>query len=219
MTKNFLYPTQRVSTYHLDQKVRGLISKGRIKLKSLDKYYSEKHEALLPFAVLEYAGINIKKIFLQIPSIPQNFLLSRPLNLGKIKEYFENQIKEKLPQKYIKEKIKEKLKYDNDYAKPFIKECMKELSKPYLYNLIIDQLSWDRFSQMEWLGDNSEITLRKIHINIAKIVIKETSLYILRHCAYLSKIRPDFLLNEDEDFLMETMQKVKIKLNMGYRGL
>ena len=214
MNKQILYPTQKTSTYHLDQNVRGLISKDLIQLKFLDRYYPEKHEALLPFAALEYAGIDIKKIFLQILPIPKSILSSEPLNLKHIKDYFESQIKEKLPDKQITEKIKERLEYDNKYAKPFIEACMRELSKPYLYALIVNQLVWDRFSQMEWSKEIPENLIVDIRKAIAKIVVKNSHLYILRHCAYLSKILPDFSLDENQRFLMETMQKVKIKQNM-----
>ena len=201
-----IYPTQKSSTYHLDQNVRGLISKDRIKPKFLDKYY---HETILPFAVLEYTGIEIKKVLSKIcpPKI------SKPLDLQKIKEYFDEQVESKLPKKNIEIKLKERLKYDNDYAKPFAEGCMKALSKPGFYELIVNQLSWDRFSQMKWIGNDSGMTLREIRINIAKLIIKYKHLYILRHCEYLSKVPPDFPLNEDQDFLMETMQ-VKIKPNM-----
>ena len=190
-------------TYHLDQKVRGAISKNRINESFLDKYHPEKHEALLPLSVLEYAGINIKEIFLQIPN-PENILSLRPLKLEKLKDYFENQIKEKLPKKDIEEKIREKLYYDNDYAKPFIKECMNELSKTYLYDLIVNHLSWDRFSQMKKiLASNPNL--------IAKIITKDSHLYILKHAHYMINSGCD---DEDRDLLVNRiMKKVKIKPN------
>jgi len=93
---------QKVSTYHLDQNVRGLISKNRINQSFLNKYYPEKYEAILPCAVFEYAGIPIKEVFNKIkePELPE------PLNLKKIKEYFDKKIENNLSKKDIEKKLK-----------------------------------------------------------------------------------------------------------------
>lgn len=69
MIKNFLCPIQNISTYHLDQKLRGKVSKGLLDLHFLNRSY--KTEAILPVALLEYAGIkNIIQIIKEI-DIPQ----------------------------------------------------------------------------------------------------------------------------------------------------
>ena len=212
----FKNPMQQTSTYHLDQRVRGLISKGRIGQEFLDKYYPEKHEAILSLAVLEYAGIKIKTALSQIER-PKKILSKKPLNLLKVKEYFDSQVEKKLSKNSIEEKLKERLKHDNEYAKLFATKCMEALSRSGFYELIVNQLSWDRFSQMKWIEDVSEIDPKEINKEIANLIVKDNHLYILRHCQYLSET-PVFLNkeynNEDEEFLMEIMKKVKIKSNM-----
>ena len=208
----FINSTQRTSTYHLDQRVRGLISRNHIDQRFLDKYYPEKHEAILPLAVLEYAGIK-KKVLSQIEK-PKNILSLKPLNLLKIKEYFDNQVRKKIPKDSIEIKLKESLKYDNKYAKPFTEQCIEALSTPDFYELIVNHLSWDRFSQMKWTVNVPEITLRGIRKEIANLVVKHDHLYILRHCQYLSEISADFPLNDEQDFLMNSTQKLNIKPNM-----
>ena len=216
-----------VSTYHLDQNVRCLISKGYINKNFLDKYSPyNKHEAILPFALLEYAGIKIKENVLLKMTEPEEISLFKDkknqiLNLKKIKESFDNQLREKLPKESIKQKLKEKItyRYENEYARPFIKGCIECLSKSSVYDLIITQLSWDRFSQMKWSEHISKlniILLRGIKKEIAKLIAKENYLYVLRHCQYLSQT-PYFSMTEyedDKELLMEMMRKVRIKPNM-----
>ena len=84
---------QKISTYHLDQNIRGFISKGLIRQNFFDgKYYPEKYEAILPLATIEYAGTPIRKVLSKIENPPEEILLSKPLSLRKIKEYFNSQI-------------------------------------------------------------------------------------------------------------------------------
>ena len=213
-----------VSTYHLDQQVRGLVSKDLINSNFLDKYYPQKHEAILPFALLEYAGIKIKEdVFLRITE-PEEISLFKDkkipkLRLKKIKESFDNQLKKKLPKKYVRQKLEEQLNYDNKYASLFIKDCIEYLSKSSIYELLIAQLSWDRFSQMAWCESILKpniVLLRRIRKEIGKLIAKENHLYVLRHCQYLSQTN-DFStleLEEDKELLMKMMRKVKIKPNM-----
>lgn len=209
----FINSTQQTSTYHLDQNVRGFISRNHIDQRFLDKYYPEKYEAILPLAVLEYAGTKIKRMLSQIEK-PKNILSLKPLNLPKLKEYFDSQIEKKLLKDSIEIKLRDRLKYDNRYAKPFTENCIEALSRPGFYELIVNQLSWDRFSQMKWTMNVPEITLRGIRKEAAKLIVKHSHLYILRHCEYLSKILADFPLEEDQDFLMRIMSKITIKPNM-----
>ena len=201
---------QQISTYHLDQNIRGRISKGHMSQHFLEKYYPKKYEAILPLAVLEYAGIQIKQnLFFEINPPP----LSESLDLQKIKEYFDSQIEEKLPKNSIEEKLRERLQHDNEYAKLFAKKCLDALSSDGFYDLIVNQLSWDRFSQMKWINNNSKIDLRAIRRDIAKLIIKHDHLYVLRHFKYFSENLPDFPLNENQKFL-DIIKKIKLKPNM-----
>ena len=202
------------STYHLDQKVRGRFSKSLIDGKFLDKYYPEKYEAILPLALLEYAGIGAKEIFSKINESKETSLFTEKLNLKEIKDSLEDQITKKLPEKYIKIKLEERLKNDNEKAIPFAKECIRLL--PTIYkSLIIPQLSWDRFSQMKWSEripkKNLLLAIRK---EIAKLSSKE-DLYILRHAYYLNQI--PYNINDEPDYIREyinKMKEVKLKSNM-----
>ena len=202
------------STYHLDQNVRGMVSKGLIDKKFLDKYHHEKYEAILPFALLEYAGIEGFKRLIKEIVIPQSLVDENPIELYKIKEHLENELKSKLPKKHIEERLKERLQRDNNYAKPFAQGCIDILPKIY-DSQIIPQLSWDRFSQMKW----SEHILKKgllsgIRREIAKLLSKE-DLYILRHAYYLSQI-PYNINDESNDTCeyIDKMKKVKLESNM-----
>ena len=87
----------KAETYHLDQNVRDGISKGRIGRQFLEKYRLKKYEAILPFALLEYAWIPIKQVLSTIPKIPDSLLYTKPLELiKKVKEHFEKYISEKM---------------------------------------------------------------------------------------------------------------------------
>ena len=192
-------------TYHLDQRVRGLISAGRIRIDSLDKY---RDETILPCAVLEYAGIGIKPIFLKIEE-PKEALKSQ--NLPKVKEYFDNQMKEKLPIEIIERNLNERISNDNIYARPFAQKCLTSLSKDKLYDLLISQLSWDRFSQIHWHKHKSHIFALR---NIARLIIKENLLYVLRHAKYTNLLFFKEGENEIERCFFSIIDKVKIKPNM-----
>ena len=146
----------------------------------MKKYQPTKHEAILPFALLEYAGISIKKIFSKIPNIPDSLLCAKPLDLKSIKEHFEEYTKKKITEGCIKGKLEKQLKHDNKYSYPFVLESKRIL--PEIYSLIIAQLSWDRFTKMEWnkgKGIKSKDLLLKIRKEIHQFICKE-NLYTLR---------------------------------------
>ena len=201
-------------TYHLDQNVRDGISKGRIGQQFLEKYRFKKHEAILPFALLEYARISIKKIFSKVPKLPDLLLFTKPLEIKKIKEHFEKHIKKEITKEYVKEKLEKQLKHDNEYARPFIIECINTL--PEVYDVIIAQLSWDRFTQMKWSERiQNKRLLSEIRKEIAKLVCKG-HLYVLRHCHYINQISYTDIDNETNAVhtYVDIIQRVKLKPNM-----
>ena len=211
MIKKTLYPMQNISTYHLDQKLRGKVSKGLLDFRFLNKPY--KTEAILPVALLEYAGIkDIEKIIRKI-IIPQSLTHEHPIELYKIKEHLENELKKKLPETLIERRLKERGQRDNDYARPFAQKCISIL--PSIYNVLIPQLSWDRFSQMQWSKHiRDKYLLKQIRSEIYKFISKE-NLPILRHCANHLINETNFANTDNEDtdlnYLMEVMKKTKIK--------
>ena len=125
----------------------------------------------------------------------------------------ENELKSKLPEECIKERLKERLEWDNNYSKIFAQRCINIL--PSIYNILIAQLSWDRFSQMKWSRNipEEELTL-ELQREIAKFVYKE-NLYVLRHCANHLLNNPQFTNTEGEPtenvYFIEIMKKVKIE--------
>ncbi len=203
-------------TYHLDQNLRGKVSKGFLAKKFLDKYQGAPvKEAILPLALLEYAGIEgIKKIIREI-TIPQSLLDKNTIECVAIKEHWENELKSKLPEKCIKEKLKERHQRDNNYAESFAQECINIL--PDIYNMLIAYLSWDRFSKMEWSDHISDKNLlQKIRLDIGKLISKE-NLPVLRHCANHLLNERGFTIpdskNPDINTLVEIIKKTKIKYN------
>lgn len=200
-------------TYHLDQNVRDDISKGRMDQQFLKKYRFKKHEAILPFAVLEYARIPIKKILSTIPKLPNSLLFAEPLELKAVKEHFEEWIRDKIKKEYIKEKLEKQLQHDNKYARPFIIECVNVLSE--IYDITMTQLSWDRFTQMKWSKDiEKKHLIADIRGEIAKFISKE-NLYILRLCHYFNEIPYMDMDNEPDEIqkYIDIMQKNKLKPN------
>lgn len=202
------------NTYHLDQNVRGQISKGLINNSFLYKCYPKKIEAISPFALLEYAGIGGKEVFLAIPKLPNSLLLTKPLEIKKVKEHFEKHIKQKITKEYIKEKLEQQLKHDNEYARPFIIECINIL--PEIYDDIINQLSWDRFTQMQWSERiKNKRLLSEIRAEIARLVCRG-HLYVLRHCHYINQIPYTDIDNEPNTIhtYVGIMQRVNLKPNI-----
>lgn len=203
-------------TYHLDQNLRGEISKGNIDTTFLKNKYYQK-EAILPVALLEYAGIkDIKKIIREI-NIPRSLVNENPIKLYKIKEHLENELKGKLSEDYIKERLKERQQWDNNYSKTFAQECITIL--PFIYNRVISHLAWDRFSQMKWskqISDSDKYLLKDIRREICKFISQE-NLPVLRHCSHLfgevCKLTPEENLPEEIITFMEIIKKVNIEHN------
>ena len=202
-------------TYHLDQKLRGKISKGKINATFLRNKYYQKKATILPVALLEYAGIKCIKKLIEEIIIPQSLIDENLIELHKIKEHLENELRTRLPEENIKKRLEERVQNDNDWARPFAQECIDIL--PRIFNMLIDQLSWDRFSQMQWSKyiSNKNI-LGQIRIEICKLISKE-NLPVLRHCAnhLLNKTGFADTDNEDTDlnYLMEIIKKTKVKKN------
>ena len=198
--------------YHLDQNLRGKVSKGYLKT---DQFLEEidNQEAILPFALLEYAGIPMKEISQNV-SIPQPMITEKPLQIDKIKKHLENEFKKVLPKKTIEKKLLgDRIQNDNEYARRFAKKCKHFLQQSGIYNILIAQLSWDRFSQMKWCKDISDSNLLKdIRTKIAKFISKELGLYALRYFHYLSTI-PSDTSNDPPEIreYQEIIKKVKIK--------
>lgn len=199
-------------TYHLDQNVRGHLYKGHIDNSFLNEY---EKEAILPFSLLEYAGIRIKDIFQTIdePQEISNFR-NKPdyLSLLNIKHSFDNQIRNKLSINDIKSKLNQRC--EQKYAELFRTECLRILPDIYK-SLIIPQLSWDRFNQMKWSDGISTNQLKAIHKEIAKLIIKQPILYTLRFANYTQEIPSDLEKeNESIRIYLDIMNKVKIKPNV-----
>ena len=217
MIKKSVSPIQNISTYHLDQKLRGKVSKNRLGTQFLDKYQGVTlKEAILPIALLEYVGIkDIEKIIREI-IIPQSLIDENPIELYKIKAHLENKLKSKFPEEHIKERLKERKQWDNNYSKTFAQECINVL--PNIYNnILIPQLSWDRFSQMQWSEHISDTDLlKKIRIEICKLISAE-NLPVLRHCANHLLNETSFANRDNEDtdlnYLMEIIKKTKVENN------
>ncbi len=218
---------QHTKTYHLDQNVRGFVSTKNEKVEKigtlirqriLERYFPEKYEAILPFALLEYAGIQQRSILQQI-DVPKSVVCHR--SIKDIKDFLENIFKEKLPEYKINEKLQNKLKHSNEYAKPFLKESIALL--PKIYGLIIVQLSWDRFSQMEWSKDALDEENLRIRKSIVRLISQEPYLYVLRHCHHLlpllTKRDPnaleevEYLLQVEVEYFLQIMEKMKVKFN------
>ncbi|MDE0151683.1 MAG: hypothetical protein OXK80_04200 [Bdellovibrionales bacterium] len=208
---------QHTKTYHLDQNVRGFVSTKNERVEKIGKlirervsarYFPEKHEAVLPFALLEYAGVRQKSILQQI-EIPKSVVCQR--SIRGIKDFLESTFKEKLPECKIHEKLQNKLKHSNDYAKPFLRESIALL--PKIYPVIIAQLSWDRCSQMEWSKDKPDEERLKIRKMIVRSIVQEPDLYILRHCCHLlpllTKRDPNAI--EGVEHFLQIMEKMKVK--------
>ena len=199
-------------TYYLDQNLRGKISKGKINTTFLrNKYYQKP--AILPVALLEYAGIKGIKTLIREIIIPQSLIDKNPLELHKIKEHLENELRNKLPKKHIEERLKDRVKNDNNLSQDFAQECIRSLSN--IYNILIAQLSWDRFSQMKWdkyISNNN--ILGQIRIEICKLISKE-NLPVLRHCANHLLKKTSFADTDNEDtdlnYLMEIIKKTKVE--------
>ena len=201
-----------IYTYHLDQNIRGKLSKRHLDLQFLDKPY--KKEAILPVALLEYAGIKgIKKIMKSL-AIPQALINQNLIDIAKIKKYWEDDLKKKISMTNIKTRLKDR-QGDNEYAEPFTNKCIEIL--PKIYNLLIAQLSWDRFSYMKWSEHISdEQLLRNIREQIVTLIAKQ-NLYALRHFSYLSN-KFDFLdinnKNEDVNHLKRIIKRAKVEPNV-----
>ena len=212
MIKN-LYPIQNISTYHLDQNLRGRVSKGLLDLRFLNKPY--KTEAILPVALLEYAGIQDIKTVIKEIIIPQSLIDENPIRLLKIKEYLESELKHKLPEECIKERLQERQQRDKDYSQTFAQKCINIL--PSIYNILIAHLSWDRFSQMEWSGNISdEVLLKEIRKEIREFISRE-NLPVLRHCVNHLLYETNFANTDNENtdlnYLMEIIRRTRIKNN------
>lgn len=216
---------QNANTYHLDQNVRGRVSRKndkigqRIRDRVSTRYPNEKHEAILPFALLEYAGISQQTLFKSIRRIPNKI---HPMNTEEIEIFLKNELKKKLPESTIKQRLKDNLKYSNEYAKPFLKGCIDIL--PKTYDLIIDQLSWDRLSYLEWIKDVSsnvslDITKQKlIREQIARLLCKKPYLYVLRHCRHIQPLllpeeKEQEKLNELGNSFLKVIKEMTLKPN------
>ena len=197
------------NTYHLDQNVRGFVSSKNNKIgqsirdRISNRYPYEKHEAILPFAVLEYAGIQQKKI-LQNIQVPKGIeeIIERLVN------FLKSEFREKLPKSKINQGLENNLKYSNEYAKPFLKGCIDIL--PETYDLIIAQLSWDRLSYLEWVSLDIE--------QIARSLCEKPYLYALRHYRHIQPFLPknrECLRESGElgNLFLQVIKKMKLKPN------
>ena len=206
---------QGADAYHLDQNVRGVLSskndtKGKCIMKRIsERYFPKKYEVILPLALLEYAGIPQKRIFQSI-HVPERLVRSR--NIKTITDFFKNSFKEKLPRNVINKRLKDKLSHSSKYAKPFLNECISIL--PKTYNLIIDQLSWDRLSDLEWseyVSSDKMPTIRKL---IAVFLCNEPDLYALRYCYHLLPLfKLEKYKNESAEVFLQIIQEMKIESN------
>ncbi len=118
----------------------------------------------------------------------------------------EDKLKKKISIASIKTRLKERQK-DIEYAQGFTEKCIKTL--PEIYDILISQLSWDRFSQMKWSEQ------MKWGEQIMKLIAKQ-NLYVLRYCFHFFN-KSGFLdinnKNEDVNHLKSIIQKAKIEPN------
>lgn len=196
--------------YHLDQGVRGkfyskLDSQREFQKNVCDKFDLQTTEAILPLSLIEYSGINTRDIYDKINPVFQTLIPP----WVKVKDFYDKEIENLLPQVDIENKLKSKQDHCIEYENSFVKECIKIL--PETYRLLISLLSWDRFSQMTWAQGCPEEELKKIRKKIGELISKHPHLHALRHSYYINQL--PFEVRQEHHGFLKILKKSRIKPN------
>lgn len=221
--------------FHFDQNVRDSIRRNsdyKRKIESL-LYEKDYQEVMLPFSTLEYAGISAKKTIFKDLNIPEEFLKS--LDIPKMKEWVEDEIRKRIPRDLIIGKLKDKLRNKNKeslhylkWTKPFLERHITYFSEDnykgsnYFYEVIIARLSWDKISKIPWMkyaNDVGKNKIRQLYYQLSYLAVKE-QLYILKVAVTFDGISRDSIQedpnikNEAKDFAKKVSFMIS---NMGMK--